>query len=164
MARKGRIENLKPFQKGKSGNPGGVSEAVLAIRNLKRLSKESFEALLQDYLRKDFSKIKKIFESDKAPTLEKMVASIMVHAIENGCVQRMNFLLKSMGISFQDTGLDPTLNVQAAESDKPVQVAPTEQNVQVFIVEVNSNGKFVRSRPRELLVAEQAESKTINVG
>lgn len=87
MARKGGTpENLRPFQKGQSGNPAGRPKNLLRtdeVRNLIgrlwRLSREELQ---------------KIVQNPKSSMGEIMVASIVAKAAQTGDYTRVQFLLE----------------------------------------------------------------------
>jgi hypothetical protein len=143
-----------PFKKGQSGNPSGKQKIAPEILEIRKVNRQTFEEKLQQFLRTPLIEIETMLEDYREArglSLDLMVASIIKRAVVDGCVTRMNFLLNRMGVATTFEEHDPTLNVtpQVAAEVSSTETAP------FFVVEINSNGKFTRARPRELLSVEK---------
>lgn len=141
----------KTWQKGQSGNPGGITKKAKELMAARKLTKQVFEEKLQEFMKMPMADLENIVErykADAVPCLDMLVGSIIVKAIMEGCVTRMNFLLSRMGVNAEFAEHDPTLNMNG-ENQASVDAAP------FYIVELNRGGKFIRSRPREVLLEER---------
>lgn len=152
----------KPFEKGNCLNPKGRPKLPQELLDARKVSKQSFEEKLQTYLRMPMVDLEMKMEGYRKSgevCLDMLVGSIIVKAIMEGCISRMNFLLNRMGVNSEFAEHDPTLNMlgdqQASEDAAPY-----------YVVELNRGGKFLRSRPREVLLEErktlEEETKTAN--
>ena len=149
------------FGKGNNANPKGRPKLPQELLEARKVSKQSFEEKLQTFLRMPMADLEEKMNGYKKSgevCLDMLVGSIIVKAIMEGCISRMNFLLNRMGVNSEFAEHDPTLNMvgdqQASEDAAPF-----------YIVELNRGGKFLRSRPREVLLEERKaledETKTV---
>jgi len=150
----------KKFEKGKSGNPGGITKVARELMEARKVSKQTFEEKLQTFLRMpmvDLEAMMKTYKEEGVVCLDMLVGSIITKAIMEGCVSRMNFLLNRMGVNAEFVEHDPTLNVSTEQ-------APAMEEAPFYVVEINQGGKFLRARPRQLLLEERQETqpKTAN--
>lgn len=63
------------------------------MREVRAVNRKIVEETLAQYMTKSYGAIKQIHEDDTKPALHRMVASVIVNAIENGDASRLNFLL-----------------------------------------------------------------------
>jgi hypothetical protein len=90
VAKKGNTANLKPWQPGQSGNPGGMSKNLL--------TKDKVKSTFSRMALKPMTEIEEIvkLKNDKdrgRPALEVMVAAIIGKAVQQGDHMRLQFLL-----------------------------------------------------------------------
>lgn len=142
---KKKMPEGRRIQKGQVLNPAGRPKLPTEIREAQKLTRTEFERLLQKFIWMPKDKLEEFYGNPEILMIDAMIASIIMRAVNDGCTVRLNFLLdRLIGKSKFNDGDDATTNVQI---EKPVSFAgPT------FIVEMNENGKFVRARPRELLI------------
>ena len=148
----------RPFQKGTVPNPSGRPKVPAELLEARKVSKQTFEEKLQAYMRMPMADLEKLMEGYKAQgvvCLDMLVGSIIVKAIMEGCVQRMNFLLNRMGVNQVFEEHDPMLRVST--ESQAIEQAP------FYVVEINQGGKFLRARPRELLASERVVETEANV-
>ena len=132
----------KPFQKGHVTNPNGRPALTPDLLEARKVTKLTFEGKLQEYLRMPMAQLRAIVEAPDTPNLDLLVGSIITRAIMDGCITRMNFLLDRMGVAKTSPETDNTINVTPDGQNNP--------NMPFYVVEINENGRFLRSRPREL--------------
>ncbi len=148
----------RPFQPGNKANPSGRPKVPADLLEARKVSRQTFEEKLQSYMRMPMADLEHLMESYKTQgvvCLDMLVGSIIVKAIMEGCVTRMNFLLNRMGVNQAFEEHDPTLRV--ATEGQPVDNAP------FYVVEINQGGKFLRARPRELLASERVGEEQTQV-
>ncbi len=148
----------RPFQKGQVANPSGRPKVPADLLEARKVSRQTFEEKLQAYMRMPMADLEKLMEGYKTQgvvCLDMLVGSIIVKAIMEGCVTRMNFLLNRMGVNQTFEEHDPTLRV-ATESQ-------AQEQAPFYVVEINQGGKFLRARPRELLASERVVDTEANV-
>ncbi len=147
----------KRFEKGKSGNPSGRPIFTPEIVALRKVSKQTFEEKLQQFLHSPFSQVEDMlvnYREDGTNSIDMMVAAVIKGAVSSGCTMRLNFLLNRMGVTSKFEEHDPLTNVTPAEQAQISQNA-AEEAAPFYVVEINRDGKFVRSRPRELRANER---------
>lgn len=93
---KGNINNLKPFKKGQSGNPGGRPKMPDDVRSAKIETKITIARLLNEYLAITLDELQARLRDPKTPNLELMVGKIVAETIKTGDNTRLNFILDRM--------------------------------------------------------------------
>lgn len=87
------MTNSGQWKPGQSGNPEGRTKLPEDIRTAKKLNKIELERLLNLYLTLSDDEIKLRLADNSTPQLEKMIASIVTKAVDQGDQQRLTFLL-----------------------------------------------------------------------
>lgn len=93
MGRKPKIENLKPFKPGQSGNPGGKAKLPEDIREARKLNQIELERVINKYLYLGHEDFEAEIKRPGVPMLELMLASIVKAAAQKGDQLRLDFIL-----------------------------------------------------------------------
>ena len=83
----------RPFPKGKSGCPGGVSAKSIQVGLARKMTQTQFMDLTLKYLDKTREELKAMIENPATPVLEVMIAQIIAKGIIEGDQTRLTFLL-----------------------------------------------------------------------
>lgn len=86
-------ENLKPFPKGVSGNPGGFTKLREDLRGIKSLTQLEVCKLVSKYARSTRLELDDRKLDPATPALELAIASIFLESIKKGDFMRLGFLL-----------------------------------------------------------------------
>lgn len=88
----------------------------LTMAEVKRVNRQLIEETFACYLTKRYGEVKQINSDDNKPVLDRIVSSVIVHAVNNGDAARLNFLLdRTIGkakeqIEITAKDFDDTLN------------------------------------------------------
>lgn len=151
----------KRFGEGQPSNLAGRPAMLPEVVESRKLNRQTFEMKLHDMLQTPMTEVEKVLENrekTKAMSIDCIAASIIVRAVNDGCIQRTNFLLSKIGINPKFVEHDPLTNVTPAEQEQQQsqqQLSEPKETAPFYIVEINRNGKFMRSRPREMVAAER---------
>lgn len=77
-------KQLKPFQKGTSGNPEGARAHNPALKALKNLTLETYREVIQLVLEGNLKQLKAMIEDPETPAIQVGVATSFMKAIKNG--------------------------------------------------------------------------------
>lgn len=89
------------WEPGQSGNPAGRPKDISIsqeTRDARKLTRAEFESVAHDMVGKTAEELKDIIEDPKVPYFKKCVASILVHAAAKGDHNRLEFILKYLGV------------------------------------------------------------------
>jgi len=131
-------KNGNRFKKGESGNPNGRPAIPQDVRHMKKLTVEEFQKIIMRFLWLPVEDVDKINANRKSLVIDALMASIITRAINEGCIQRMGFLMDRL--------------LGKMSINMPVHIHQGADQEPVFMVEMNEDGKFMRSRPREITV------------
>lgn len=92
---KGRIENLKNFKKGQSGNPAGRKPDVLS-KELKHLTKEEFEEVANIIIKGDVHTLQSYIARKDISVLQLMIARTCLRISAKGDMGGLDALLNRM--------------------------------------------------------------------
>ncbi len=87
------LKNLKPFQKGISGSPGGKTRLPDALRNHPELTKEMVRRVIGKYTSMAVEDIMDAQHNPRLPALEAAIASILIKTIETGDMAKLDMML-----------------------------------------------------------------------
>jgi hypothetical protein len=93
LGKKPKIENLKPFKPGQSGNPGGRAKLPEDIKEARKLNQIELERVINKYLYLDHADFEAEIKRPGVPMLELMLASIVKAAAQKGDQLRLDFIL-----------------------------------------------------------------------
>lgn len=88
-----RIKNLKPWKKGQSGNPSGVTALPRDVLEAKKTNRVSLERTLNEFLMLNRLELQKRLQNQSATMLELAVGTIVAKAAKDGDQIRLNFIL-----------------------------------------------------------------------
>jgi hypothetical protein len=86
-------KNLKPWQPGQSGNPGGRPKLPEVLRGIASLSQSEVCKLVSKYARMTRDELQQAIQAPSTPVLEMAIASIFAQSIKQGDYTRLSFLL-----------------------------------------------------------------------
>jgi len=81
------------FKKGVSGNPKGRPPATHGLIEFKKLTMNEVVSKLTDLLHTPIHELSRIYKDPNTIAIDALVASIVHHAIKDGCERRLNALL-----------------------------------------------------------------------
>lgn len=143
-----KIENLKPFKKGKSGNPSGRKKLPEHLRVVAKYTKDEINALFSKYLRMDVFEMKAAMKADNIPAVEAWIASGISKGISNGDLYNLSLMCERM---FGKTKAEEMPKPPPIESESHI-AAPVidedEFEIERYVVLMNKDGKFEHARPR----------------
>jgi hypothetical protein len=87
------IANLRPFQKGVSGNPKGAPAIKPEIKALQAEAREEVIQAISKMLLLTPQELKRSVEKPEATMAQHLVASVLGKAISQGCPVRAQFIL-----------------------------------------------------------------------
>ncbi len=90
------IANLKPFKKGKSGNPAGKAKDPPELKKLKNLTKQELADIGSLIVKGDYVALRALAKAPGATVLQRMLASIAMRIIEKGDMHSLDILLNRM--------------------------------------------------------------------
>lgn len=85
--------NLKPWPKGVSGNPGGLSGLPDELRGIKSLSQHEVTKIVSKMARMTSAELQTAAINPDTPMLEVAIASVFAQSAKNGDYARLSFLL-----------------------------------------------------------------------
>ncbi len=144
--------NGRPFVKGdpRCGRPK-LSEDMRAA---KKLTKAAFITAVNKFLGMSRDQITAALQDPNASMLDLMLGGIIAKAVKDGDTVRAGFIIDR---------LIPRPKFQEESEDPSALVAKKTEHVDVFLVEMNKDGKFLRARPRQLLPDEIEATKATDV-
>lgn len=89
---KGNVKNLKPFPKGKSGNPAGRPPDVLG-KAIRQLTASEFAELANLVIKRDLMSLQAIGKEQGASALKVWIAAGVVKAIQKGDLYTLDIFL-----------------------------------------------------------------------
>lgn len=92
----GKKTGGRNFEPGVVTNPNGRPKLPEDIKEARKLNKEEIERLLNSYLGLTQEELKSKLQDPKTPTLELLMARIVVEAIKKGDERRLDFLLNRL--------------------------------------------------------------------
>jgi hypothetical protein len=142
----GECRGGRKFLPGQSGNPAGREPTVLT-RQFLQYNRETINNALAKIIGMTFPEVKEEYDKDENTVLEKMIMSIIIKAIEEGCHTRFGMLLDRLIGKVRDAppifGL-PQTHINDPEELKKID---TEKAI-VYEVLMTEAGKFQRPRPQ----------------
>lgn len=120
------LANLKPFQKGKSGNPSGRTQQSPELHRIKQLTASELAELANYIIKGDYETIRNLGKDPNATVLQRMVVAVATKIIMKGDMQ----------------ALDTLLNRLIGKVKEHVEVTGKDGGPQV-IVSIPSNGREV---------------------
>lgn len=87
-----QLKNLKPWQPGQSGNPGG-SNIPTELRSVRSLTRGEISKTISKYARFIMTELQERMADPKTTVFELSVGSIFLRSIKEGDYQRLSFLL-----------------------------------------------------------------------
>lgn len=147
------------FKKGQIVNPGGKPKLSEELREARKVTKQSFEEKLQEFMRLPMVQLEEMmlmYQDNNTKTLDMLVGSIITRAVMDGCVTRMNFLLDRLGVKSGFNEGDATITVTTANTTGD---GASVSDAPFYVVEINQGGKFLRARPRQLLGSELKQNE-----
>lgn len=108
-----RTENLKPFQKGQSGNKNGRPKKYLtSVTDKTGYANSEIQDCIKSMLKMSMSEIKQIQKDDSIPVLEKIIASGIVSDCQKGELRNLETLMnRSYGKVKESIEHDGSLNL-----------------------------------------------------
>jgi len=96
MEKRHGMENLRPFQKGQSGNPKGRPKKYVLSLKTEGYKMTEINDTIQAMVGMNMEELKKVFESDKATILEKTVAAALRKGLQKGELNNIETLLNRL--------------------------------------------------------------------
>jgi hypothetical protein len=93
MAGKPTISNLKPFEKGRSGNPAGRPRKYVSLLKEQGYKMSEVNDCIQVMLSMTVEELADTFKNPKATVLEKTIAAAIKKSIEKGSLYSIETLL-----------------------------------------------------------------------
>lgn len=90
----GNSGNLKPWAKGQSGNPGGRPKLPADVKAARIMDKVALSRAMHELIHASDEILTALVASPTAPALSKALASVLLKAIEDGDMQRVEGLLR----------------------------------------------------------------------
>jgi hypothetical protein len=123
----------RPFQKGRSGNPGGKKPLPEELKIASRLTAEEFIGLCNKFLKMNIVELMAVTGDPKNPNqkstmLEMLVASIIRKSLNEGDPRRLDFLLNRI-IGEVQKRLEVTGDLNVNQNGSPtviLQLPPTD--------------------------------------
>ena len=86
----------KPFKKGQVANPKGRPPDPPELKELRKLTRASFQLYLNKYIHMTESSLDRLKDDKSLSGIEKMVVSIVLRAIKDADTTRLNFLAENL--------------------------------------------------------------------
>jgi hypothetical protein len=103
----------KPFKKGQSGNPGGLTPLAKELRSARRLTKEKFIDLVSLMNGASHEEMQRILGNPETTALTMMVIKVYMQIIETGNMKDFDVLLNRLiGKVKDETEHTGTLTIQ----------------------------------------------------
>ena len=87
-----QVKHLKPFTKGKSGNPGGGRKKPPDIKVATEYSRNEIERTLNNFLTLTKTDLKQRLEHPEASILQLAIGSVLMKTVKEGDHQRLGFI------------------------------------------------------------------------
>lgn len=118
------LANLKPFQKGTSGNPGGKPKLPAGLREVRELTPEELRRLIAKYARMSRADLEVVLaDGSPAPMLDMAIAASLQSA-SSGSFAHLSFLLdRAIGkpkAAADDDGDDEDTSTMTTEDAKRI--------------------------------------------
>jgi len=86
-------DNLKPWPKGVSGNPGGQYKLPAELKAIKALTHREVNRLISRYARMNQAEIESSIQDENLPILDVAICSVFQKSVKFGDFTRLSFLL-----------------------------------------------------------------------
>lgn len=114
--RRGRVENLKPYKKGESGNPSGRALVPDDIKKARSFTAESVERSIHRLLKMTKPELIDMLSDTRTSTLDLLLGSILAKGM-SGDPMRGNFILDRAGAQLPEA--TPLVNVNVLIQNMP---------------------------------------------
>lgn len=105
-------KNLKPFKKGRSGNPSGRPKKFTTLLKDQGYKTNEINDTIQSMLSLNVDELKQVFDEKNATILEKTIANALVRGLTRGSLYALETLLsRSFGKPREQIGIEGGLNL-----------------------------------------------------
>jgi hypothetical protein len=119
-----KLENLKPFEKGESGNPNGRPKKYVSALKEQGYKNSEINDCILVMISMDLDELKEVWQNPRATILEKTIANALRKSLEKGSLYSIETLL-SRAVGKPKESIDHTTNGE------------TMRDIQVTIVNAN---------------------------